>query len=235
MTRLALWRTTREAFFTGILVVTPAIVSLVAVYYLFDFVTAMMPTLATWLLPTNLGDWLLAHPLVPRVIGLLLVLVVITVVGLLTRHFAGQLLLNRFELVMLRLPLIRPIYATVRQIANTISISKEELFRSVVLLEYPRRGIWVIGFLTAEAPPELSGYAGDDLAAVFLPTTPNPTSGFLLYLPRKELRPLKLSVAQAMRLIISGGVVRPDEASDTPPATNDTAPAQATTPREVAK
>ena len=213
----------REAFITGFLVSIPAIVSIFCAIWLFDLITAVVPILAKLVLPEHYQDIVRENTLTLRLIGLLMLVATITIVGFLARHFVGQAILRRMEDILLAIPLVRPVYSTVRQIAQAISASKEEMFRSVVLLEYPRTGCYAIGFVTAEAPADWAVSKTDDFVGVFLPTTPNPTSGYLLYLPRRELQILPISVADGMRLIVSGGVIRPPG-----PATPLPGPAPAT-------
>ena len=134
----------------------------------------------------------------------------IFLIGYVTRYTLGQHLIRVTENIMLKLPIIRTIYSTIQQIGAAIWAQKGGMFSEVVLFEYPRKGIYVIGFLTNENNSdewELKQKTGQELYSVFLPTTPNPTSGFLLFVPREDCKILDMDVTEAMRLIISGGAV----------------------------
>ena len=143
--------------------------------------------------------------------GLLLVVVALTVVGALTAGFLGRVWLRFSEAVMNRTPVLRGIYSAVNQIFETVLAQKSHAFREVVLIEYPRRGIWTVAFITGRTVGAIARPIGHDLVNVFVPTTPNPTSGFLLFLPRSDIRLLDISVEDGLKLVISGGIVAPQE------------------------
>jgi uncharacterized membrane protein len=143
--------------------------------------------------------------------GLLLVVVALTVVGALTAGFLGRVWLRFSEAVMKRTPVLRGIYSAVKQIFETVLAQKSQAFREVVLIEYPRCGIWTVAFITGQTVGAISRPIGMDLVNVFVPTTPNPTSGFLLFLPRTDIQLLDMSVEDGLKLVISGGIVAPQE------------------------
>jgi len=123
----------------------------------------------------------------------------------------GRRIFDLMETLLLKLPMIRTVYSTLRQFGFAIFHGGGAgTFRQVALIEYPRKGLYVIAFVTAEAPTECSRAANMPLTCVFVPTTPNPTSGFLLLLPETEVQILSMSVLEGMRLVISGGVVKPE-------------------------
>ena len=107
------------------------------------------------------------------------------------------------------MPVVRTIYSAIKQIMETVMSTNSESFRDVVLVEYPRKGIWVIGFVTGETKGEVQTLNKETLINVFIPTTPNPTSGFLLFLPKKDLIYMKMKVEDAVKMVISGGIVTP--------------------------
>jgi uncharacterized membrane protein len=149
-------------------------------------------------------------------VSVLLLLVLLFFVGFFVRSFIGRRLYRVAEKVLVRIPVFNKIYVQVRHISETIFSQRQTMFKEVVLLEYPRRGIFSIGFVTGSVPepfvqrtlpPEIH----EPVSAVFVPTTPNPTSGIMLLAPRSELRVLSLTVADAMKLVISGGAVYPGD------------------------
>ena len=122
----------------------------------------------------------------------------------------GRRLVEFWEAILSRIPLVRSIYSSVKQISTTILDSNGKSFRKVVMLQYPRKGIWSIGFLTNEdVSTDIEGL-NEDLVAVFVPTTPNPTSGFIIMAPRDDITELDMSVEEGFKFIISMGVIIPD-------------------------
>ncbi|PWM31792.1 MAG: hypothetical protein DBX55_02055 [Verrucomicrobia bacterium] len=143
-------------------------------------------------------------------ISTLIVLLVVTGLGVLSQFFLGKMLISYFESLMRRIPIAGVIYRTVRQIVDTFSKQKKAVFQKVVLVEFPRKGLYSIGFLTGEAKGEVQERTGETLINIFVPTTPNPTSGFLVMVDESGVIFLDMSVGDAMKLIISGGAVVPE-------------------------
>ena len=141
--------------------------------------------------------------------GLALAIGVLLLTGMLAANLLGRELVAIWEGILSRIPIVRNIYNAVKQIASTILTSKGKSFRKVVLAEYPRKGIWSIGFLTNEQVELKCQGLRDEMVAVFLPTTPNPTSGFILLFPKEDLVELDMSVEDGFKFIISIGVVVP--------------------------
>lgn len=144
-------------------------------------------------------------------VGLLIALVVLTLLGALTANFFGRQLLVWGERLVNRMPVVRSIYGALKQIFETVISQSNTSFREAALIEYPRRGLYALVFITTSTKGEVAEKAptDDDLVSVFLPTTPNPTSGFLLFVPRKEIYPLEMSIEDSAKLIISAGLVSP--------------------------
>jgi uncharacterized membrane protein len=141
-------------------------------------------------------------------LGIVLALVVLLITGLLVTNFLGRRLVAYWEKLMKRIPLVRSIYGGVKSFAESV-FSQKNTFRKVVMVEYPRLGMWSIGFVTAEDMPEISARTGMQQMCVYVPTTPNPTSGLIVMVPREQVTELEMTVDQAMRLIITCGVVVP--------------------------
>ena len=144
-----------------------------------------------------------------EVLSVMVVLLLITLLGYGSRLVLGRLLLNSFERILGGLPFINTVYRTVKQIVDTFSEQKKAVFQEVVLIEYPRKQSYVLGFLTSKARGETQSVTGEEIVNIFVPTTPNPTSGFLLMLPEADIKRLDMSIAEGMKLIISGGAVVP--------------------------
>ncbi len=205
----------------GFLVVVPLLLTIWLMLWLFQLFTAYLPGILRSISP-DMEELRQRNPLFDfgvRLVGLGVVGLVIYFIGILTRSVVVARLLVGWERLLLRVPVFRVIYSTVLQIGRSILNDRpDKMFNKVVLVEYPRRGVWAIGFLTAAAPAEICSRAGRQLHSVFLPTTPNPTSGFLLLVPADEIELLSMDVADGMRLVISGGVVHPGEEWHTPVA-----------------
>ena len=148
-----------------------------------------------------------------RGFGLIVFLVFTFFVGWLGKGFLGRSLLRWAEGLVHRMPVVRTIYSGVKQIAETVFNQKNNSFDKACLIEYPRKGIWVIGFIATTARGEVAGHApeNDDLVSVFVPTTPNPTSGFLLFVPASDIKELHMTVENAAKLVISAGLVYPED------------------------
>ena len=142
-------------------------------------------------------------------IGLLFVFILLTFIGFLTAGIVGRFIIRLGERIISRLPIIRSVYGALKQIFESVLASSSKSFREVVLVEYPRKGIWAIGFITGNTQGEVQDSTKDEMVNVFLPTTPNPTSGFLLFIPRKDLMILNMNVEEGIKMVISGGIVTP--------------------------
>jgi len=132
-------------------------------------------------------------------------------VGALTAGFMGRLWMRLSERVLAKMPVIRTIYSAVKQILETVLADQSAAFREAVLIEYPRRGMWAIGFITGRTKGEVQNLTEDECVNVFLPTTPNPTSGFLLFVPKPDIVPLAMTVEEAIKMVISGGIITPPD------------------------
>ena len=137
-------------------------------------------------------------------IEILITIILITLIGSLSLSFLGKKFLEVFNSILKKIPILRTIYSAVGQLTESFTQS-DGIKKSVVILEYPRKGIWVVGFATKENKGEISKKTGEELVNVFVPTTPNPTSGFLLMLPKKDVIHLDMSFEDASRFIVSAG------------------------------
>ena len=191
----------RRWFFAGLLGWAPLGVTLVVIRFLVGLLDSSL-----LLVPASLQPHWFSMP----GIGALLTLLIVLTTGALTANLLGKKALLWIEQGLNRVPLLGSVYSGMKKVAETMLSGKGNAFKKVVLLEYPRKGIWSIGFLTAELSQDVQAIAGAGaLATVFVPTTPNPTSGFLVQVPKSEVRELSISVQDGMRYIISLGVVLP--------------------------
>lgn len=207
---LGFWGRARAYFVAGVVVTAPISITLYLAWLLVDTVDGAVRPLvpAGWNPEAHL-------PFAVPGLGLLLAVVALTLVGMLTANYLGRLLLRTGEGVLARTPVISSIYAASKQVFETVLADHAAAFREVVLIEYPRRGSWTIGFVTGTPERRIQEAGGAEMVTVFVPTTPNPTSGFLLFLPRAEVRALSMPVEDGLKLVISAGLVVPPAA---PPA-----------------
>ena len=142
-------------------------------------------------------------------VGVLVTLLLILLTGLAAANFVGQRLVGFWEGLLSRIPVVKSIYYSVKQVSDTLLSSNGQAFRKALLIQYPHQGIWTIAFQTGKPGGDAARHLGDDFVSVYVPTTPNPTSGFFLMLPRKDAIELDMSVDEALKYIISMGVVAP--------------------------
>ncbi len=146
--------------------------------------------------------------------GLVVALILITLIGFLTANIIGRTIIGWGERLLSRTPLVRTVYMALKQIFETVLADRSTSFKTAALMEYPRKGVWCIVLVATDAKGEVARTLSDhsdEMIAVFLPPAPNPTSGFLLFVPRKDLRILDMSIENALKLVVSSGLVMPDE------------------------
>lgn len=198
-----LWRN----FLTGLLVIFPAIVTVFILRFLFGWVVVMIINpISRFLSPWVAPGW--ASFLVRLALGFGFVLAV-ALIGLGTRTLLFRRMIGLGERFVRRVPMVGKIYGTIREIADAFGGGRRGAFSRVVLLEWPRKGLYAIGFVTSEGKGEVQEKTPEHIVNVFVPTTPNPTSGYLILASKEALIPLEMSVEDGMRLVISGGVVGP--------------------------
>ena len=143
-------------------------------------------------------------------LGIVISAMVIFITGFFLTNIAGRRIISFWENLLDRIPLVRSIYSSVKQVTHTILSSDNDTFNEVLLIEYPRKGVWTLCFKTSDSPKTFAEATGKDLVTVFVPTTPNPTSGFILFVPREDVKKMDLDVEDALKLVMSLGVVTPD-------------------------
>ena len=204
------WKNLRNSFFAGLLVVVPVAASLLILIGVFTWVTDFM-------LPELLRRQMLT-PLY-RIIALVVFVAFTMWVGWVTRLVAGKRMVSAGEAIITRVPLLNKTYGFMKEISHTLLSGRKTMFQRVVLVEFPRPGVYSIGFVTSETAGEAQAKTKETVINVFVPTTPNPTSGFLILVPRQQLIDLGMTVAEGMKLVISGGAVVPPYPPARPPTT----------------
>jgi Uncharacterized conserved protein len=193
----------RNYFLTGLFLLIPIAVTILILVWGFNQTDAI------------LGD-LIYRIFKVRIIGLGLVtlLLLITVMGMLAQNYLGRKLIEFGEKILHRIPIFSNIYSATKQITDTLTKADKNSFRRVVLVEYPRTGIYSVGFLTGDAPLNISQKTGKKVLSILIPTIPNPVGGFLIYVPQEGVIFLDMSIEDGFKLIISAGVIQPKENHD---------------------
>jgi uncharacterized membrane protein len=211
--RKSLFARWRASFFTGLAVVLPGVITLAVVKWFFGTISSF----------TDMLLFFLPHFLNPKLIyangesspmfwywsllALVLAVGIVTVVGLLTRYYMGKRMIAWADSLMLRVPVLNKIYGTIKQVDEAFKSGKKSSFQTVVLVEYPREGIYSVGFLTSEQADEVQKKTNKKCVCVFIPTTPIPTGGFLIVVPEDKVIKLDMSVADGFKYIISVGAL----------------------------
>jgi len=206
-------RSIRNAFITGVLVVLPLGITMIVINFLLNKIGTPASRFFFWYIDADLRTFPAINVLL-KLAAVVVLLILITILGYSSRIFIGRWLLKSLERLLGRVPLINSIYRTVKQIVDTFSHQNKAVFQEVVLIEYPRPKCYAIGFLTSKARGEIQNRTDGSIVNIFVPTTPNPTSGFLLMLPESDITRLNMTVGDGMKLIISGGAVVPPETTE---------------------
>ena len=193
----------KKYLITGLLIWLPLVVTL----WVLNFIVRIMDRF----LPMRLTSESLFGQHIPG-LGIVLVVGVVLLTGVLAANFIGERLVLWWELLLNRIPIVRTIYSSVKQVSDTILSPNGQAFRKAVLVEYPRKGAWTIAFLTGAPGAGVAEHLPGEHVSIYVPTTPNPTSGFFLMLPRADVIELDMSVDAALKYIVSMGVVAPNGA-----------------------
>jgi len=205
--RRGLFSNFRASFLTGLVVIAPISLTLWLIWTVAGWVDSwVLPFVPVWLRPDQYVG------LNIRGIGVFLFLIFTVVIGWMAKGLIGRSLIKWAEGLVQGLPVVRSVYNGLKQIAETVFAQSETSFDKACLVEYPRKGIWAIAFISTSAKGEISGKIplDDEKTAIFLPTTPNPTSGFLLFVPTEDVIELDMTVEDAAKLVISAGLVYPN-------------------------
>lgn len=203
--KFSLWLWLRNSFFTGIVVATPVTITAWLVYAFISFADrTVKPLIPERYLPPDSVVFAIPG------IGLIVAVIALTLLGAFAANIIGRSFLRVGERLVGRVPFVREVYGLIKQVLETMFASNQAGFKEVVLMEYPRPGLWAIGFVTATARGELADRLGEDYIGIFVPTIPNPTSGFILWTPRAEITVLDMTVEEGVKLVLSAGIVTPE-------------------------
>lgn len=197
----------RRYFFSGLLFLTPIILTLYLVLWFIE----ITDNLVRPLFPSHLyiiDNYLPGY-------GIIVLFAGATLMGFLTKGFIGRYIIRRSEDFLEKMPIIRGLYSTIKQLSQAVLDKDSSSFKEVGLIEYPRKGIWSLCFVTGHTKGAIASCSKETMVNVFIPTTPNPTSGFLLFVPRKDILFLDISVEEGLKMVVSVGVVTPKERKQT--------------------
>ena len=194
----------RNVFITGLLITLPIALTYFILQFLFKNLDALSPVFTKVLI--DLGAPIPEGYRIPA-LGLVITLLIVLAVGWFTTNFFGKRLILLGENIVGKIPFVRRIYKGSKQVVQSIAHADTRAFRKVVLIEFPRRGMLAIGFVTGEARGEVQKNTCDDVLNVFVPTMPNPTSGFLVFAPPEELTEIDMSIEDGVKYVVSGGIV----------------------------
>ena len=193
----------RNYFLTGLFIIIPLVVTILLLIWAFNQADAILGGLIYRIFKIRILG-----------LGLITLLFLITLTGLLAHNYLGRKLITFGENILRKIPILSNIYGTAKQITETLTKADKNSFRQVVLVEYPRKGIYSPGFLTSEAPVSINSQTGRNLISVLIPTVPNPVTGFLIFVPEEDVTILDMSIEEGFTLIITAGVIQPKENHD---------------------
>ena len=193
----------RNYFISGLLFWVPLALSVVVIKFFLEFINKLVPTKY---LPETLFNLNTDFP----GSGIILVLAVILITGVIVSNFIGRKLVALWERILHKIPGFRNVYKVLKKVSDTVFNSSTESFKKAFLIQYPSKGIWVIAFQSGDYKGEAESIIGEGMINLFVPTTPNPTSGFFVMMPKKDVFELDMGVEEAFKIVISAGVVSPD-------------------------
>ena len=200
------WRTRlRNLLIAGLLILAPVYLTIYVLVLLFRFMDGIFAPLIDRTLATFLGERSLHIP----GLGIVLTLVVILFLGWLSRQVVGQRILHGIENLIRRIPIAKSVYGATKGVLEAVSRDQADAFKRVVIIEYPRKGIYGIGFVTGSAARWGHDPQVEEMVPVFVPTTPNPTSGYLLLVPQREILECPMTIEEGIRMVVSGGILQP--------------------------
>jgi uncharacterized membrane protein len=212
----------RRTFLQGILLILPLAITYAILRWLFILVTGFSAPWAEELL-RRMGAPAEAMAWMRPIIAAVLTVAVVMIVGLVGGNFAGRRLWRALESFVMRIPMVKWFYGSTRQLLDAFQYAGGSAFREVVLVEYPRHGLWSLGFVTVPAVGMIPGRPDEDGVYVFVPTTPNPTSGYTIVVPRGDAHRAGITVEEGLKVILSGGFIAPVRATDDRAATREPA------------
>ena len=200
----------RDRFFAGVVIAAPIAISISAVYWFILFIDARVKPL----LPPILKPETYTNIAIPG-FGVLVAVIVLTLLGTIATNLIGRSILRMADRLMSRVPVVSNIYSAFKQLFEILASNQQASFKEVVLVEYPKAGTWCLGFLTSRARGEVANRLGEKFLGVFVPTTPNPTSGYLMYFKESGVKRLEMSVEEGAKMIVSAGLIVPEDLVET--------------------
>ena len=207
-----LFQRIRRVFFTGLFVCLPLIITVLVFKFAFNTIDSFLGPMVSGLL-SDAGFPIEKGSQIPG-LGIITTIILILLIGIITRNYIGKKLWDLGERLFASIPGISLVYTTVKQVLDTFKAGNLQNFSKVVMIEYPRKGIYCLAFITGSTEGEISNRLDEDLINIFLPTTPNPTSGFFLVIPRSNVVELDMTVEEGIKMIVSGGIVTPTHKVD---------------------
>ncbi len=195
----------RKYFITGLLILVPLAITLWVLHAVISTMDQSLLLLPEQWRPEQLVGFKILG------LGTILTLVIVFVTGLLAQNFVGNMVVGAWEALLQRIPIVSSIYSSVKQVSDTLFSSTGNAFSKALLVQYPREGAWTIAFLTGIPGGDVANHLVGDYISIYVPTTPNPTSGFFLMVPRADTIELDMSVDAALKYVVSMGVVAPDQ------------------------
>ena len=190
----------KNYFITGLFSIIPLAITFTIIKWLFEFFSKPGKKMINYILPNS------NSPFIENIIGFVLTFLFIYLIGVIISNVLGKRLYLFFEKILAKIPLINYIYNTIKQITDTLTISKKQAFKKVVYIEYPKKDVWTIALVTGESKDS----EGNQYYQIFVPTTPNPTSGFMLYIKKENTKETNMNIDEGLKIIISGGMLAPE-------------------------
>ena len=205
----------RARFFAGLVITTPIVVPIFIIVLIIGWIDERVKPILRSAIPPRVRDMDLGFVTIDTLIGytpgigVLFAVIALTFLGAIAANLIGRSVIRTGERIVEKVPILRTLYTPIRQLVEIFSDQDSSSFKDVVLVEYPKEGTWAVGFLTSRAKSEVADRLGRNYLGIFVPTTPNPTSGFLIYVPEEKVKILDMSVEDGAKLIVSAGVVMP--------------------------
>ena len=190
----------KNYFITGLFSIIPLAITFTIIKWLFQFFSKPGKQMINYILPNTNA------PIIENIIGFVLTFLFIYLIGVIISNVLGKRLYLFFEKILAKIPLINYIYNTIKQIIDTLAISQKQAFKKVVYIEYPKKDVWTIALVTGESKDS----EGNEYYQIFVPTTPNPTSGFMLYIKKENTKETNMNIDEGLKIIISGGMLAPE-------------------------
>jgi len=211
----------RGRFFAGIVIAAPIAVTFWVLTFLIDFIDRIVQPL----LPLALRPETYTSYAIPG-FGLIVLIISLTILGAVATNLIGRSVISIGDRILLQLPVVKNVYSAIKQLVEVVATNTQDQFDEVVMVEFPKEGTWCVGFVSSKAKGQVKDILGDNHIGVFVPTTPNPTSGFLMYVPADTVQKLNMTVEEGAKMILSAGLVvpdspAPDKVADMPITSNE--------------